>query len=1042
MKTPLRLLATLFLALLAIVPAQGDVTVYRTDAGFYHNDGSHYPYSTNYVAGDEPHSGANKHRNFFVFDIPSSAQTYTAAFVKLWLPFNGYSSPDSSEDFQLLDYVGSIAALQDGTAGLTAYGDLGSGVAYSPIVAVPSTSVGSYVLIPLNASGLAAVNAVRGAQIAFGGALQSDNPASDDEAIFKDSGGSGNDAVLVLQTASAGQLVNSSFETVEPLGGGPPTTFGDWAGDQASIVTAENGIAPASGSRMLKFTGTEPAGGGTGDTSTTTQYVDLSPFAAEIAAQRLRVLITGKFNRIDATDSEFAFELIGYDGTPSAPGSITTVRSQNIITDGNPATWQEASNYIIPPAGTKMVAVNVLARENITNNPASPEFDGNYADDLQLMFIVDSTEPPTLLTPASGARTSSPMTVSFRLPETALAGSVKLAFTGTATRMLTLAATMESNGDHTLSIPTANPTASPDVAGISGGTSIPDGTYTMTQTYQDAAQSPAATSNAMTGVVIDTTGPMLGPVTIASNNASPAWAKLGNTVTLSFTANEPIQTPSVTLLGVAATVANPSGNNWSASATVGAGTAEGTSAFSIFAIDLAGNPAAATATTNGSSVKVDKTAPALSLPANMTVPATSVSGAAFSFAASATDNLDSTPAFIVSPTSGSVFPLGTTTVNASATDAVGNMSAGNFTVTVEDRTNAPVFANASTVPLTTDGFTATGLSVGALTLGFDPAPGEVLTLVNNTSADPIGGTFTDLANGGTLSTTYGGRSLLLAASYTGGTGNDITLTLLAPEIAVEQSAGSNLTDGGTKNLGITVLGAALSHTFTIRNTGEGILNGLTITRSGADAAAFSVTSLPTAPLNGPTGSTTFTVQFAPATSGQNTAVLHIASDDADENPFDQTLSGHALSANEDSDGDGLNDAAEFLLAALGYDWEVSQPALVSTLFTNANVAGLFNQLQLDASRHAGRNDVTSDPNAYSLYTLSQVQALNVGTPLLAKDPMTGRFKMTIGITTSADLIEYQPFPFTDPGTAINGSGKIEFEFTAPGNAAFFRLEAQ
>ena len=34
------------------------------------------------------------------------------------------------------------------------------------------------------------------------------------------------------------------------------------------------------------------------------------------------------------------------------------------------------------------------------------------------------------------------------------------------------------------------------------------------------------------------------------------------------------------------------------------------------------------------------------------------------------------------------------------------------------------------------------------------------------------------------------------------------------------------------------------------------------------------------------------------------------------------------------------------------------------------------------------------------------------------------------------------FPFTAPDTTINAQGNIEFLFTVPGNAAFFRVQTQ
>ncbi|MEY3898054.1 MAG: hypothetical protein RLZZ214_3575, partial [Verrucomicrobiota bacterium] len=86
----------------------------------------------------------------------------------------------------------------------------------------------------------------------------------------------------------------------------------------------------------------------------------------------------------------------------------------------------------------------------------------------------------------------------------------------------------------------------------------------------------------------------------------------------------------------------------------------------------------------------------------------------------------------------------------------------------------PVFAAADATVLEVGSFTAAGL-LGDLRLGFAPAPGSILTLVNNTGSSPIVGTFTGLAEGSVLTTTYGGESYSFILSYTGGTGNDITL---------------------------------------------------------------------------------------------------------------------------------------------------------------------------------------------------------------------------------------------------------------------------
>ena len=66
----------------------------------------------------------------------------------------------------------------------------------------------------------------------------------------------------------------------------------------------------------------------------------------------------------------------------------------------------------------------------------------------------------------------------------------------------------------------------------------------------------------------------------------------------------------------------------------------------------------------------------------------------------------------------------------------------------------------------------------------------------------------------------------------------------------------------------------------------------------------------------------------------------------------------------------------------------------------------------------------------------------MGTPLLAKDPVSGKFKLTIGAKKSTDLTTYTPLPFSSGEATINGQGAMEFQFTSPDNAAFFRLESK
>jgi hypothetical protein len=74
--------------------------------------------------------------------------------------------------------------------------------------------------------------------------------------------------------------------------------------------------------------------------------------------------------------------------------------------------------------------------------------------------------------------------------------------------------------------------------------------------------------------------------------------------------------------------------------------------------------------------------PALNLPADITVPATSPAGAAVTFSATAVDAVEGSVLVTCVPASGDVFPVGTTTVACSAGDSFANTSTGEFDVTV------------------------------------------------------------------------------------------------------------------------------------------------------------------------------------------------------------------------------------------------------------------------------------------------------------------------------------------------------------------------
>ena len=113
-----------------------------------------------------------------------------------------------------------------------------------------------------------------------------------------------------------------------------------------------------------------------------------------------------------------------------------------------------------------------------------------------------------------------------------------------------------------------------------------------------------------------------------------------------------------------------------------------------------------------------------------------------------------------------------------------------------------------------------------------------------------------------------------------------------PEIDVRQPVRSKLEDGQSK-ISFETLASGKSgqpKKFTIKNTGNGKLTGLTVTRNGPHSKEFKVIQAAKTSL-APGSSTTFTVIFKPAAKGTRSAAIHIKSNDADEGSFDIILTG-------------------------------------------------------------------------------------------------------------------------------------------------------
>jgi len=187
-------------------------------------------------------------------------------------------------------------------------------------------------------------------------------------------------------------LANSGFESAVTVGTQPVAT-GFWRGDSAYAVGTDQTIAPRTGAKMLRFQRTGLLPGAGFFSSQQWQLIDVSGLAANIDAGKVQVDASAWFNRVagDAeTDTRFDIRVLTYTGTPAGfPADYPTpidATADIVYTTGD--LWQQASLTNTLPAGTRYVAVEIYAFEDIFDDAADPEFDGHYADDLSLVLTL------------------------------------------------------------------------------------------------------------------------------------------------------------------------------------------------------------------------------------------------------------------------------------------------------------------------------------------------------------------------------------------------------------------------------------------------------------------------------------------------------------------------------------------------------------------------------------------------------------------------------------------------------------------------------
>ena len=235
--------------------------------------------------------------------------------------------------------------------------------------------------------------------------------------------------------------------------------------------------------------------------------------------------------------------------------------------------------------------------------------------------------------------------------------------------------------------------------------------------------------------------------------------------------------------------------------------------------------------------------------------------------------------------------------------------------------------------------------------------------------------------------------------------------------------------------------------YTVKNSGLGELQISSIGKQGSQADEFTISHNVTFPVVLKVNeSFQLSVSFQPTSGGTKTLQVAIESNDPYQNPFILNVAGFGIGEGLDSDDDGLNDAAEYCMSPLGFNYKVKQNDLVQNLYLNAALAGLYSSNfiiadpsvfglysagDVSTSRAEGRNDVIADPAAFGLYTSNSIMDLRMGGLMMQRQGSNA--VVTFQPQSSTDLATQ---PFTNHGTPITNT------IPMPGNKGFLRIQAK
>ena len=374
---------------------------------------------------------------------------------------------------------------------------------------------------------------------------------------------------------------------------------------------------------------------------------------------------------------------IHFTCTDADSGIASCPADQLLTASGTSAAQTTTDNAGNVSAASNMVAVNIdktIPTISAAITAGTPGTNGWYKSDVTVHFTCTDGGSDIASCPADQVLTASGTSTAQTATDNA--GNVSAASNVITVKIDKTAPSASANATPA---PNANGWNNTDVTVNFSGTDVGSGiascTAPVTLSTEGPGQSASGTCIDIAGNVsniasanninIDKTEPI---ITVPANITDEATGASGATVNYTVTVKDNLDG------GITVSCIPVSGSTFAIATTT----------VSCNSTDQAGNAASSTFTVTVQ----DTTSPIVTVPSNITMEATSSSGATVNFTASAADIVDGPLTPTCSPVSGSVFALGTTTISCSATDFAKNTSTSTFTVTVQDTTPPAIESHA------------------------------------------------------------------------------------------------------------------------------------------------------------------------------------------------------------------------------------------------------------------------------------------------------------------------------------------------------------